>query len=663
RRVRNRSMTVGYFFDLLREALLARNYLNSYAYTFETTMPQQKWADWLKVKDRVVVEAAAIRAEDFTSDVADPTDEELQAFFDEHKGRVPTPENVVGVALPSPTPGFARPRRVVLQYAKAELSTLTDELLPTVTDEEVAAYYEENKSQFIRMPDGLGGDLLGGGMLSEEADLGPDAPADAADAGEPSAEGDAPTGEPSNSDDAAGGEPAEEEAAEETADANPASAGIEASEGAADTPLGESDASPPQQPTEGQSGASPKPSPFRYVALQVDPAVEPADGQSLADAILGPADPPTEEQDTRDAGGNAMPAGDEASQSGDAGADTQADAAAEPPIEYEPLEDVADGIRRTIAEGKAFEQQRDRMAELIAPLRLAYDKYVVAQIDALGPDGKPTVVVEPPAALTDITAFAEAAGLEFAQTADLTLQELSQSEIGGTQSLTKGDPNRPRSSLLTALVASGELVKPNEPFVTYDAFSNGYIVVVVSDTPRSEPELADVREEVVRAWKLDKAAELALKRAQEIAEQAQPEGLSLRDFLAGEPGVSVAETDPFAWYTELPAAPFARRVQIRLSEPVPLEAVGPAFMEEVFSLAPGKFGAALNHDRSVAYVVRVAQRQATRSELRQQFLETSFLSQQYGFDEVYRRRVNAALAIDLVGEDGLTWAPRDDDEG
>ena len=62
--------------DALREELLARNYLSGYDFAFDAVMPEQRWEDWLQVNDKVVVEAAAIPAESFVVDVAEPTDAE-----------------------------------------------------------------------------------------------------------------------------------------------------------------------------------------------------------------------------------------------------------------------------------------------------------------------------------------------------------------------------------------------------------------------------------------------------------------------------------------------------------------------------------------------------------------------------------------------------------
>ena len=102
--------------DALREEMLARNYLASYIFAFDTNLPEERWRDWLNVNDRVVVEAAAIPAESLLVDVPEPTEAELTAFFDEYKDAEPRPDFQWGIELPSPTPAFAVPQKVAVQY-------------------------------------------------------------------------------------------------------------------------------------------------------------------------------------------------------------------------------------------------------------------------------------------------------------------------------------------------------------------------------------------------------------------------------------------------------------------------------------------------------------------------------------------------------------------
>lgn len=101
--------SIDYVFSALREELLARNFVASFQFAFETVMPAQRFDDWLRVNDRIVVEAAAVPARQFVVDIPDPSETELAAFFAQHADREPRPEMVDNTELPSPTPGFAVP--------------------------------------------------------------------------------------------------------------------------------------------------------------------------------------------------------------------------------------------------------------------------------------------------------------------------------------------------------------------------------------------------------------------------------------------------------------------------------------------------------------------------------------------------------------------------
>src|SRR3954470_3904341 len=152
-------VTIDYVIDAIREELLARNYLRSHEYAFGTVTPQQRWKDWLEVKDFVVLEAAAVPAESFLVDVKDPTEAELTAFFEQYKDREAQLDFPDGVTeLPSATPGFRIRRKVDLQFVQANYEELLAKAEPKITDQEIAKYYVEHKDQFEKAQLGLSED-------------------------------------------------------------------------------------------------------------------------------------------------------------------------------------------------------------------------------------------------------------------------------------------------------------------------------------------------------------------------------------------------------------------------------------------------------------------------------------------------------------------------
>ncbi len=137
----------------LRELLLGNFYINSFASVTAGVMPEERWQDWKRINERISVEAAILPADKFVSEVPEPSEVELQQFYNQYKNRIAgIPESVMGARLPSPDPGFREPRRVRLQYLLGDLNDWTQKFLDKVTEEEIADYYDRNKrSQFVEM--------------------------------------------------------------------------------------------------------------------------------------------------------------------------------------------------------------------------------------------------------------------------------------------------------------------------------------------------------------------------------------------------------------------------------------------------------------------------------------------------------------------------------
>jgi hypothetical protein len=139
-----------------------------------------------------------------------------------------------------------------------------------------------------------------------------------------------------------------------------------------------------------------------------------------------------------------------------------------------------------------------------------------------------------------------------------------------------------------------------------------------SDTPGRVPPLAEIRDSVVRAWKLSKAAEVAEKHAADVAKKAQVASGTLADYFVNDMNVKVVKTDKFSELTsgDLPL----QGGQLQWSQPEGLVAVGPRLLAAVFDLNDGDVGSAMNHDRSIAYVFRVAEHEMPEDKLREMYL-------------------------------------------
>lgn len=662
-----RGINIRYMFDVLREALLARNYLRSFEFAGYTSLPEQRWRDWLLLKDQVVVEAAAFRAEDFTSQVREPTDQQLTEFFDKYKDEAPEPDRVDGVELPKPTPAFATPRRVRLQSARLPIAGEIDRVIDSITDEAIERFYLERIDLFVDTSDSLPDNALDEDVFGE-------APPEQGGEGTPEA-----TAEDSFEDllESVGGGDTADGAMDDAGESEPVDPGLETTGEDAPPAAGDqrsNDEAPGEAASNEETGGDETgglsaTSPFRLAAFQPDEAADGAAETPATEDTKATEKPADALFDAGDlAGGDTpMTEGRPAEPADDAQPTDQAEPADDdkPAVKYLPLDEVREEIRLKLAEAEARDQLPDRMAEIIAPLKRAFDEYDF-QLDELEDDAPRP---DPPAVLTDLKAFAEENGLEYSETADLTGIELRDSDLGRTFDFTRTDSRTGGPLPLVMRIFGETKLQLYRPVVTYEVtFTrervpqpiNGFIVIKQMDEPRETPELGEIREEVVKAWKQQQAAELALARAKEVAEQARSKGVSLRDLMASETGVEVVETDPFSYRT---TGLFAAGRRPTLSQPQSIVAPGPDFMKTVFGLAPGDLGAVLNHNHSIAYTVRVVQHMDSRAELRSNFLMVGETEHRiYGLGGRYRGEVNAAINKLLFGDaegDGMLDWKRD----
>jgi hypothetical protein len=206
---------------------------------------------------------------------------------------------------------------------------------------------------------------------------------------------------------------------------------------------------------------------------------------------------------------------------------------------------------------------------------------------------------------------------------------------------------------------------PYQPIVTKDIDGNFYVAMKTSDTPERVPTLVDVKDEVVKAWKLQQAAEVAEKRAAELAKKAQDAKQPLPEFFADDPSIKVVRTDSFSELTggdvgfangQMQQSPY------RLSQPAELTAPGPDMMKRVLQLKDGEVTSALNNDHSIAYVVRVVEHQPPLNELRTAYLAEA--NSWTGLNLMTRAHVQEVLSTvqhDILASENLKWE-RDPDK-
>jgi hypothetical protein len=350
-----------------------------------------------------------------------------------------------------------------------------------------------------------------------------------------------------------------------------------------------------------------------------------------------------------EASGSDAPASAETPPASDAKPEVEGDAAelVDKPQDFQPLEEVRDTIRRQIADLQVVEQLEQLMGQLESELGASYATYFGAVLDA---QDAGQALPAPPADLADLSALAEEHGLEVVKTGPTTWLELRELPIGASYK-----PGEQAVSFLhIAFSGESELYKP---VVTFDSDGNRYLVMKIGDMPGRVPTLDEVRDEVVLAWRRQQAAELTLKHAEAEAKKAEAAQISLEEFFADDRYATVAKTDFFSRYTAGSVSPQTREVQFfRLSEPDGIKGADYDVMDSIFALEEGEIGAVLNHDRSIAYVLRVVEHEESPAELRQAFLAEA--DRWYGLPAMSRAHSQTAIQVllqDMLVAAGVDW--------
>jgi len=613
RRIRSElQVGTGDLVEILREQIRARDAFMLLVPKTGPT-PLELWSDFKKLQSEAQVTVATVPVEAFTSEIPDPGDEQLEAFFQQYRSTPPAPDG---------TPGFLVPRQVQVAYLEIPFESLKNSVTPP-TDAEVRAYYDKNRAQFE-----FGSDRPGATGTPGESDI-PGTPtpleaprpgtapkANAADGSEGSAAPSSDTqpetpAEPAPQDDA----PAESAAPQETAPAE-------------STPAEESPA--PDQ-------AAIRRSDLEFVAFQEEkPADTPAadasapENASSADAATKP---------TADA-----PGSEKAAEQPTLSAPSATDRAAS-----EPSQAILDQIRGTLLNQRArnaadtkLEQVREDVDRIIEDVVEAiplpedsHDPEQRAAFEARRREGAKDVVKR-------MQAYAKKSGLQFQMTPYMSYEDLTTSDDYAIGKAIRWEKNAPLFGRETTPIADAIFFQtnPEQPLTTIPAQSllndSRYVAVKAADVLPRPADLSEegMRDKVVTAWKLREARQLAEDRATELVNAAKKSGFeaAMKDAtITGKPKGKPLETTavrPFTWLrrSSAPQTDFAPP-QILPTELAELPAAGEEFMRTVFDeLKVGGIGMAPAQDESAYYVVKV-DRKSLESDLpkiREDFIKENF---------------------------------------
>ncbi len=630
-RVGQREVNMDFIFDALREALLAAELQETYETAVAVT-PAQSWEYFTRLNDRVTAEVLPVEVAQFVDQVSEPSDAELQTFYAAHREQYALPN--------SPEPGFRQPPQAAFGYVKADFEQMVERIAAEIPQEEVAQYYEDNKRQFVR-PQLLGED-------------------------EPAAETPAPEAPPTETAPAASATPAlpevpaaptDEAPATETAPEQPAAEPQSQSPTA--PPAEETDTTPaPQAPAADENSQTLVVEQPQFVALLQAEGTAPAQPEPAQAEPAQTEAPQAEQPQAEQAQTAAQPAAEAAPATGETAPATPATTSESPAqpaadeVQYYPLEEVAGDIRRELARQRAAEQVQQVLQPLGSELNTYARELIGWELAQAENEAEGTAQPKPAPPDAKLKQMAQQAGLEYGQTKEVDFFELQDTPLGQATVASIGQP----FASYAFLAQIGEY----RPTVAIGDDGSGYLIWKTSEQEDRIPALEEIREEVVRAWKLVRARELAQEQAKQLAQQAEQADKPLAEVF---PQREVKRVGPFSWLT-LGAVPqqMGGQPQARLSEVEGVENAGPDFMEQVFALDEGEVGVAMNQPETIAYVIRLASHAATREALRERFLSEPGPWQQMALMQ-NRQQVILALNEELVKRAEVEWHRPPDTSG
>ena len=104
------------------------------------TSPITAWEYFNRLHQRRRLELLPLKVDDYNSQVkAEPTDAEIKALYEKHKGDYPYPS--------LPEPGFKQRKRVAFHYLKSDFNDFVTAAMPSITDEQIQKEYDQSISR------------------------------------------------------------------------------------------------------------------------------------------------------------------------------------------------------------------------------------------------------------------------------------------------------------------------------------------------------------------------------------------------------------------------------------------------------------------------------------------------------------------------------------
>ncbi|MEX0586512.1 MAG: hypothetical protein WD176_07710, partial [Pirellulales bacterium] len=542
--------------------------------------PAQRWDYFCRMNRKVKAQLVALPVDDFVDEVPAPSEEVLNQFYEEHKDKIPTPDSM--------EPGFKLPRRLRFEYLKADWVKFFENAKGEVTEKEIAEEFKKRKDDMRAQLEA---------ELALPADMGITEDKEPADAKSP--EKKAGEGKPENE--------AAEKPAEKKTDAkadDPADKKLEPprSNGGAEEAAEESK----KEEVKSQKGnddvkkdaAAPK-------------SAEPPAGETSKKRGPAPPEPTLLPEEERLA----------------ALAKSKGPRAPEPTLDdAEVLAHFREELITSIANQKAEEAITAALNRAYGQMQRFHEFDWTRWRDE-HPKSSPTA--GPGFALAKLAKNDE--GLTFHRTPPLSAFEAYR------------DPDLGRALVVTSAAERGQnfvefayrqrgFYDPARAKGPDETNKNQYVFWRIDERPESVPEFAQIRDEVLRTWRMSNTAgknarDLARERADDIARNVRGLNQTLKERFIDDRTMKVVESGAFAWLTR-GSTPMGLQFGFpRLSEVEGVEEPGNEFMQSVFRLKDREIGVAMNAPGTVAYIVQVFDEPDSEPEtLRREFTSTAYSS-------------------------------------
>ncbi len=533
---------------------------------FLSQPPGKTFRDFKKLNETATVEAYPVLVADYMDKVTgEPTEAEIQAIYSEGSMRGPDPS--------SPTPGFIRPYTADFEYVLADLAAWTDREKAKLTEEELRAEYDRRvelgQMQVVDEPEAEATSEIGSESDAGEQAGAPEAGAPEAGAPESAAE---PNVEPAVTGDAGSTDP-------NSGDGS--SAGSSSGDGDAD-----------QSNLQGSQKT-------RFVAFNPqaedapetagqEPEVATDEQASAAPSESAQTGPPTVVQPPQ--------LGQE---SADQGVDMQL-----PKMRTKTFEEARDEIATALAQANAGPAIEAAMKviedEHMKPYFQEYRSYkAYADADDLDEAEEVKRPKRP-----DLKTVAESVGLSYQTTGMVDPFALNEMQFGQSM-ISSTNPGMNGTVVQTMMNLGTNVYRPTRStFLDQAALMAGevkfqqFLFWKVDEKAAFIPELDDVRDEIIEAWKTQKARLLAEEAAKAIAAKVG----TGEDAWAGAIDVTeqslILKPAPFSWYDR--SAQGAGLSVVR-----DLDDVGNSFFQSVFTASPATTVVAANQPQQTYYVTRV----------------------------------------------------------